>query len=157
MPALPSASALLQLQVSDSVQLANHASQSTALGTISNIAIAHGPDDSSVEMAASVEPATAASATMQELHSALGSHQPNRGFPSNLSTWLSQQNLARPAPVPLPQDAFESGELVPGAFSPLGTALMHMQAAQVGLQQSPQYDISFLLHLVPPALPCLAC
>lgn len=89
-------------------------------------------------MAASGTPfAAPAAAAVQELHSALGtnSNQLCSGAPSGVLTGLSDQSLARPAPVPLPQDAFESGELLPGAFIPLGTALMHMQAAQVGLKQ----------------------
>ena len=35
----------------------------------------------------------------------------------------------RSAPTPWPQDAFESGELVPGTFSPLETALLRSQVA----------------------------
>lgn len=61
------------------------------------------------------------------------------------------------APIPVPQDAFESGELVPGTFSPLETALLRSQAAaaQVGMT-CPQFPtLSHPTHApMPSPLPC---
>ena len=156
-PALPSGPDLAQQQTSASVQIASQNSHPRASDSIRYPVIAHGPGDASTGVAASGTPSTAAAApaavllpqqAMQELHSGLGtnSNQLYSGAPSDVLTRLSDQSLAKPVPVLLHQDAFESGELLPGAFSPLGTALMHMQAAQVSLNQTTSASFPLLFN-----------
>ena len=115
-PALPSAPDLAQQQISASVQLASQNSCPTASDSIRYPVIAHGPGGSSIGVAASGTPSTAAAAAaVQELHSALGtnSNQLCSGAPSGVLTGLSDQSLARPAPVPLPRD-FRVENFCPG-------------------------------------------
>ena len=71
----------------------------------------------------------------------------------DLGNWL--QRCAQPAPVLLPQDAFESGELLPGAFSPLETALLHRQAALTQVSVNSMHgDCSPLLITLCRRFPC---
>lgn len=125
-----------------------------AAQTTESPVISHGPvrDDSSHRAGASVpassSPAAAAVALLtgqQAVQGLLTSSQhvgslhgqpytgPSGDPPAGV--YLPRGHVAgaveRPAPIPVPQDAFESGELVPGTFSPLETALLQSQAAAV--------------------------